>query len=465
MLRDYQKSAVDMIRALFGSGHKKVLLHLATGSGKTVIFSYVLKNSKVPAIMTVRGRKLVQQASERLDREGVAHGVLMQGHLKYHPELPIQICSIDTLLARKLTPEAKLIVIDEAHLATSPGYRSFLERYPGAFILGVTATPYTEKTLEGICDVVVHPINHAQLVKEGYLVPARYFAPSAPDVSGVAISRSTKDFVPEQLEAVMDTPTLTGDIVSHWKKLGKGPTLCFAVSVPHSEHIAASFNAAGIPARHMDAFTPDPIRNDILRALTAGEIKVVSNVGVLSTGVDIPSLQTIILARPTKSYSLYIQQLGRGTRPYPDKKEFIVLDHAGNIHRHGFIEDEEPARLTGRVARKTYLIHTCRSCFAVYTGSKCPACETPKESVGQCRVMQSVDGELTEITKKEKIAVDTTPALAYYDNLLLKAKTWGFKRGWVFFELKKVFGADIAATVCKQRGLWSWGIDPKRTQN
>lgn len=227
-LRPYQQKAIDEIREHFQKGIKKVLLYLSTGGGKTVVFCKVMdsatkRNKK--CIMVVRGRKLVSQASKRLTREKIPHGVLMAGHPGYFPSAPIQICSIDTLRARKLYPQADLIIYDEAHFATSPSYMKFIEQYPNAYHLPVTATPFTDKPLSHIAESVVHPITTQELIDQGYLVNAQYFAPSTVDLSKVKVSSTTKDYVTEDLEAVMNTSAITGDIIENWIKNGGAVTL------------------------------------------------------------------------------------------------------------------------------------------------------------------------------------------------------------------------------------------------
>lgn len=444
-LRDYQQNAVDAIRSNYGRGIKRVLLHLATGAGKTVVFSHVLTSTAYNShrcIMVVRGRKLVDQASSRLFREGVHHGVLMANHWNYRPNAPIQICSIDTLISKKLRPEAKLIVIDEAHMAASEGYMKFLSQYPDAYILAVTATPYTDKSLRHIADEIVKPIAMRELIAQGYLVDARYFAPSSPDLSGVKVSSATKDYVQEELARAMQKGTLTGDIVHHWIKLGEQrPTLCFAATVGHSKNIVEQFRMAGITAEHCDADTPEPERERIIKRVESGATKVVSNVGIFCTGVDIPAISCIVFARPTKSYNLYVQQAGRGTRPAPDKKDFLVLDHAGNVHRHGFVTDEREANLDGKVPSGKKSPHTCPSCYAVFYGFNCPLCGfVTKQVEAQPREIVVTDGTLEEIKR--------TPfeAQVARDIYLLEQtrKLRGYKKGWIHFKLLEIHGKEIA---------------------
>jgi len=379
-LRPYQAKAIEQIREHFRLGQRRVMLHLATGGGKTHCFSFMMieaANRGVPCLMLVRGRKLIDQASTRLHREGVHHGVIMAGRdWAARPSALIQLSSIDTLIARKLRPfadrERVLIVIDEAHQATSDGYVKVLADYPNAHVVAVTATPYSRKPLRHLAGALVHPVTVQKLVDMGNLVAPKYYAPSNPDVSRVKVSQG--DYVASQLAEVLDTATLRGDLVFYQQKLARGkPTLVFAINVEHSKHIAEQYRAAGVRAEHCDADTPDAERERIVREFAAGEIEVLTNVGIFCTGVDIPPLYCIQMARATKSYALYIQQLGRGTRPYPGKDHFLVLDHAGNIARHGFITDEPTPNLDGVVPTPVLRGKQCEVCFAVVEAFPCPA--------------------------------------------------------------------------------------------
>lgn len=460
-LRDYQQQAVDEIRAHYAAGRKRVLLHLATGGGKTHIFSWILKTMSQKgkrSAMVVRGRKLVEQAHQRLVHEGVYHGVHMSNHWLYRPREAVQICSIDTLVSRQIYPEADLIVIDEAHLATSTGYRGFMKRYRDAYVLAVTATPYTDAPLRELVDVVVKPISLRGLIDRGYLVAPRYFCPSVPDLTGVRVSSSTKDYVQDQLSERMNKTALVGDIVTQWVKFGEGrPTVAFAVTVEHSKHIAESFRNAGIPAEHMEASTPDDERHRILERLKTGETKVVSNVGILCTGVDLPFLSCLILARPTKAYPLYVQQIGRGTRIAPGKENFLVLDHADNVRRHGFVDDEPEACLDGKFTRGTSRVKICKRCYLAYEGSSCPSCgPQEKELAPSGRAIMSIDGELAELPRVASADFRMERAREYAREKEAEASARGYKAGWVFHQVKQAYGEEIARRIIQTRRIPPW---------
>jgi DNA repair protein RadD len=480
-LRPYQQKGIEEISAHFRAGLKKVLLWLATGGGKTVCFSHIMIESEKKGwkcMMIVRGRKLVAQASTRLFRENVPHGVIMATHWNFKPTLPIQLCSIDTLIAQNARPfkgqKKVLIVIDEAHMAVSEGYREVLADYPDALIVAVTATPYSNKSLEHIAETIVHPVTVRELMDTGFLVDARYYAPAEPNVSGVRVSKSTGDYVQDELAALMDKSSITGDIIAHWKKIAEGrPTICFAVSVEHSKHVARQFTEAGIPAEHCDADTKEELRDRLIQRLEAGEIKVLVNVGILCTGVDIPSVSCIVMARPTKSYNLYIQQAGRGTRPAPGKKDFIVLDHAGNVTRHGFITDEPEPNLKGRkqVGGGTR-VRRCDECFAVVEEFPCPAellerdpesgqfvskiCgwSPPVQERGEREILH-VEGELKEI--KAPSEIERYECERFCEEQIQKCLDQGRSVWKAFYKTSEKFGDQAAKMVffriCKKHGI------------
>ena len=442
--RWYQAKAMDEVKENFIKGIKKVLLWLATGGGKTFVFCRMIKMSAAKGrkcIVVVRGRKLVDQASKRLFREGVEHGVYMAGHWNFRPHLPIQVCSIDTLIRRKITPKdlpADFIVIDEAHLATSDEYKDFLAQYEGAFILGVTATPYTPKPLSHIAEAIVKPVSMTDLIDEGYLVPFDYYAPDIPDMSEV--DSTGDDFKEDELEGVMEESPLVGSIVHHWKKFAKGrATIGFCVNISHSKFMRDRFIDAGIRAAHCDSDTPKDEVEEILKKLEDGEIDVVFNVGILCTGVDLPRVSCIIHARPTKSRNLFIQQLGRGTRLYEGKKDCMVLDHAGNILRLGFPTDEPSIDLEGKVV-DSYAFKTkiCTLCFGAFRASCCPKCqvETPTVQVSDSSIVEG-KGKLKRITPDS-----FNPIEHYYKELKREQKSKNRKPIWVYQQLYNRYGDD-----------------------
>lgn len=406
--------------------------------------------------MLVRGRKLVDQASQRLIREGVPHGVLMAKHWNYNPKALIQICSIDTV-ARRMNEikNVDIAVIDECHMAAAETFKKFLAQFPNAYKLGVTATPYQRATITHIAEHVVKPITMVELIEQGYLVPAKYYAPSQPDLTGVKIKSSTGDYDEIQLEARCNK--IIGDLASNWKRLGEDrPTICFAININHSKNIVAHLTEHGIPAEHIDADSTDKERQDVLNKLEKGELKIVSNVGILTTGVDLPFVSCILMARPTLSLNLHIQILGRATRPHENKTDFIVLDHGNNVSRHGFITTEREAILefkkTGKMTGVPP-VATCEKCYAVFpvNSINCPQCGHANEKAD--RKIVEIGGELKLLTENEfeKHKIDTR-----FQELKRIQKVKEYKRGWIFHKMKDEFGEEVAIKYMPRQIIPEW---------
>lgn len=440
MLREYQNQAIADISKHFQKGIKKVLLHLSTGAGKTVIFCEMIKRTVArgkTATVIVRGRSLVEQASDRLTREKVDHGIFMAGYR----EIPgfTQVISADTAISRKLEIKSNLLIVDEAHLAVTGEFKKVVENYKG-FLVAVTATPYTRQSLRHLADAVVSPIKMQDLIYQGYLVPARYFAPMVPDLKGVRTVAG--EFEKSLLDSKMRE--LTGKVVDNWIKFGQNrPTVCFAVSIEHSKKIVDDFLARGIPAEHIEADTPSTERQAAIWRLHKGQTKVICNVGILCTGVDIPFLGCVLMARPTKSYNLYIQQAGRGTRIHDTKHDFILLDCAGNVLRHGFITEEKEVFLDGIPKGESVpLVKICPECYSIYQGTRCLSCGY-LEVRSEPGEIEEVVGELGEL-KNMPLQYEIARFVRSQKEIALRLK---YKAGWVYWRVKEKYGEEIAATL------------------
>jgi DNA repair protein RadD len=268
------------------------------------------------------------------------------------------------------------------------------------------------------------------------------------------VKKSSGDYVVKDLAEVMSQTRLMGPIVETWKSLGVGPTLLFAVNVEHSKMLCAQFIKAGISAEHIDAKTKNSERELAIDRLRSGVTSVLCNVGLLGTGFDLPPISTIIMARPTLSYPLWMQMIGRGTRPYPGKKEVRILDHAGNTFKHGYYETHRYASLSGKAPLVRLEIHTCSACYACYDASlkACPAplasgeiCghprPEPKKKESKARDDESLD--LTELTPEQ---LEIVKREIWMRETAMKAARQGFKPSFTFLQAKSRYGIEIAKT-------------------
>ena len=223
-------------------------------------------------------------------------------------------------------------------------------------IIALSATPFA-KGLGRVMDEVHGPLFEelivsatiGDLVKQGFLVDCDIFVPTEIDLTGVRTKRNEfgeRDYVEADLEKAVDTPKLVGDIVEHWIAFANHkPTVVFASSIAHSKHICGRFSEIGVPAEHIDCYTDDEERVAIMQRVASGETKVISNVNILTEGWDFPACEVMILARPTKSLTRYIQMAGRILRPYPGKTSGLILDHSGSAHKLGYPTDDLPLKL------------------------------------------------------------------------------------------------------------------------
>ena len=409
-LRDYQSRAIHDLRCAYRQGARAPLLVCPTGAGKTVMFSAITASAIERGrhvLILVHRRELIRQASEKLTSAGVAHGVIAAGVTR--AAHPVQVASVQTL-ARRLPVidwQPDLIVIDEAHHAVAGTWQTILEHWPDAYRLGVTATP-VRKDGRGLCSMFDHLVSGpsvASLTNHGYLCSARIYAPPpAADLSGLHVRGG--DFRPEEITERLDRPTVTGDAIDHYQRLcNHRRAIAFCCSTKHAASVTAAFNQRGVPAATLLGETPTDQRDLLVRQFAAGTIHVLVTVDVVSEGFDCPSAEAAILLRPTQSEGLYLQQVGRVIRPSPGKPHALILDHVGNVHRHGFPDDDRGWSLEDRPKRgkggpAAPSVRTCEQCFAAFPPQPtCPVCGAAC-APAPARRLDQVDGELQELKRE-----------------------------------------------------------------
>jgi DNA repair protein RadD len=426
-LYDYQSAAVDAVRQRYRDGAVAPLLVLPTGGGKTVCFTYMAQRAVergVSVLIVVHRRELVGQVSEALKQWGVRHGCITPSH---KPTCDfVQVAMVQTL-ARRLKMDRKgllrfgLVIVDEAHhCVAASAWGDVLRHNAGAKFLGVTATPcrLDGKGLGissgGFFDALVCGPSVSDLVERGRLAAPVVFAPDqSVDLSGV--KKRGGDYVSGALASRMDSATLTGDAVLHYRKHCNGaPAIAFTVTTEHAGHVARDFGAAGFQAAVLTGSTPDRDRARMIRDLGAGRLNVLASCNVVSEGTDIPTVTAAILLRPTASYALAMQQMGRALRTAPGKDRAIILDHAGNCHRHGLPTEYVEWTLDG-VQRKTADdLKPCYACQSLVPAraSVCPACghvlrtaSADRETNPQETLPMVRSGELAELTPELRAAM------------------------------------------------------------
>lgn len=426
MLRPYQLDALAQLRARW---RQRPILCLATGAGKTVVAAEIVRGAVERgrrALILAHTRQIVSQTAARFRDHGLAVGVLMADE---HPgDAPVIVASVQTLIRREF-PAASVVIIDEAHHATSESYRRIIEHYSDAAIIGLTATPQRLDG-QGLGEVgfgaIIEPVTYEQLFAEGWLVRPVVYAPTVPDLSGVR--RRAGDF--DMHEA---SKRIAGRLVEHYRNLANGSrAVAFACSILHSQSIAEGFEADGVPAEHLDGGDADEIRAGVLARIVSGDTLLVSNCSLFGEGFDLPSLECCIMARPTQSMTVYRQQAGRVMRPAPGKATAIILDHAGNSLRHGFPWSPITWSLDGK-ARATGDGETpckrCDDCGCICPSgcSECPECGAP--FVFGIALPSETDERLGKLTPE-----------TFYASLVALAWDRGWKIGYARHRYRTQFG-------------------------
>tara|TARA_R100000093_G_C1939921_1_gene71733 strand:- start:253 stop:1605 length:1353 start_codon:yes stop_codon:yes gene_type:complete len=422
-----------------------VLAQAATGFGKTICAAWMARATTGKGndiTFTCHRQELVDQTSAAFTSVGVKHGFVVS-KMPFAPHARVKVASVGTLKNRLdvLTPP-KLLVIDEAHHCAAAGWATIVDwaKAGGAKIVGLTATPWrlSGEGLDQYFDDMITGPSVSWLIENGYLSEYRAFAPGAPDMKGVH-SRAG-DYVRGEIEDIMDTNQILGDTVQHYRRHARGKKgLVFCVSVRHSEHMAARFRDSGISAQHLDGNTPSEVRRKMIRAYADGHIDVLTNVDLFGEGFDLSALagrevpiQAVSLCRPTMSLSLFLQQVGRALRP--DDEPHIILDHAGNLMRHGFPDDDRQWTLQARKKKNrgnvgaAVPIRQCDHCFYVHRPAPvCPNCGHVYEIAA--REVEEIDGDLGELNVRERrrLRLQEQHECGDIDDLIALGRKRGYK--------------------------------------
>ncbi|MBX5436758.1 MAG: DEAD/DEAH box helicase [Alicyclobacillaceae bacterium] len=351
-LRDYQEAAVDAVRKY---PKPRPVVVAATGAGKTVIASKIAveRLARGPVLFLAHRDELLDQTLERFAMVFDGHGAPGQevtvGRIQAEANdvaADFAVASVQTLsqperlsqwlAAHETTPT---VITDECHHAAAASYKRIYAALgllgdvrEGTLHLGLTATPYrTDRAdLTQVYDGVAYAIGIHDLMEIGFLVPPK--SERLEIVEGLEDDDDDRDWSDAEVAGAVDTPGVNQRIVEAWKeKASDRLTIAFCASVEHAYHLADAFEAAGVPVAAVHGALPKQVRRETLAAFSDGKIRVLCNYGVLTEGFDRPEVTCIIMARPTKSHSLYVQCIGRGLRiaPHIGKEDCLVLDVVG----------------------------------------------------------------------------------------------------------------------------------------
>lgn len=353
-LRQYQISGKRDIYHVWDSC-RTVLFQMPTGTGKTRLFSSIIKDTQRLAqverrrfgvLVLAHRTELIQQIDETLSlKYGIAHGIIKSG-VDENAMFPVQVASVQTIARRldKWAPKGfSYIIIDEAHHAVSPTYLKICKAFPDAKILGVTATPcrLSGDALRKLFGALVlsQPVN--KFIEQGYLSPYHYFS-IKPDsriqteLDNISHFNIEGDYAEADMMRICDTSKVRANIIRAYLKYAKGKKgIIYTINQEHNKHICEEFEKIGVKIKAIDSKTPNEERRNTVAAFKAGRIDIICNVNIFSEGFDCPDCEFIQLARPTCSLSMYLQQVGRGLRPHPNKTQAIILDNVGSYNKFG----------------------------------------------------------------------------------------------------------------------------------
>jgi len=464
-LRPQQSKAIQTLRERVREGKRRILLVAPTSFGKMTVIAATIRTSSVPVLFVCHLRELIDQCADQLARVGITNiGVIRGDDDRTNPDASVQIASIQTL-SRRDKPLAGIVFVDEAHRAVSDSYLSLLKHYESSIVLGFTATPtrYDGRPLGALFECLEVVATYEQQIKSGFIAePFFYSGPMVPDLSSVRTVGGDYDDGP--LGEIMRDKSLVGQSLEHWQRLAhlyhgnngrpsEGPrrrTIIFAVTIQHSMDVCERFSAAGVRIAHLDGDTSGTERKRIIKALGCGDLEAVSNVGVLLEGTDIPSVKCIVHLRPTQSIVLWRQSCGRPLRPWHPgcppgctahpSLQPLILDHAGNMARHGPPHEDIYWSLTARARpfEKKVATRICAGCYAYLPAYQrlCPYCgadspppppaELPKEDETQLQALSGTPEEMRRM---------------YLHMMVQVARAKGYKPGFASARYKSRYGA------------------------
>lgn len=342
-LRSSQGAALDQTRDLMRQGYRSGVIAAPCGFGKSVVACALIESAIAKGKRVWFGvdrQILVNDMSAKLFSFGINHGVIMAGHPNFRPQLTVQVVSFQTLEKRGWADDIDLLIVDEAHANMRKSLLDFIKSSPRTKVAALTATPF-HPGMAAVYQFVVNPTTTNKQIEEGFLVPLKIYQCVEADMTGAKTAGG--EWTDDEVES--RGSKIVGDIVQTWhemtmKHFGKPEkTIVFSANVAHGAEIVKSFSECGFHFRQISYLDTDPdARDELIREFRKPDSSIhgLVSCGVLTRGFDVTDVKIGIMARQLrKSFSEFIQQVGRIQRAHPGKEFGLLLDHAGNVGRFG----------------------------------------------------------------------------------------------------------------------------------
>lgn len=400
--RAYQQELIDGARNAFRQGHMRVLLVSSTGSGKSIVIGAIAKglsdNSNDTLILAHRSRLIKQLLGTMRKFEVVSMWIRGSAKLRYF----VRLGMVETIRRRlKKLPAPKYIIIDEAHHSLSAQYLEIIKHYPDARVIGLSATP--ERTDgKGLGEVYTTMIEGPPMrwfIDNGFLADYIYIEPEASiDLSKIKKDAKTGDVNVKEMAKAIRQKHLAGDAIASYREYLDGKTgIVFCSGIEHAEETAREFSEAGISCKAIHGGMGDDEQDRLMDELERKEIMLLASADLIGEGVDIPSINGVIMLRYTESIVIFLQQAGRALRLKDDGSKAVIIDHVQNRRKHGLPCDPRKWSLEGKSKREGDIkTRMCGECFRIFNAS-----DLKQQATGcsheQCPILNGQPPIITEM--------------------------------------------------------------------
>ena len=429
-LWEHQERAVEGARDEIRRGARAPLIVCPMGGGKTriaveICSGAVARGNRV--LWLAHRRELVDQAAADLRKNGATDLGFIRAGFAEHPQRPIQVASIQTLLARgeRSLPPAQIVVLDECHHYLSRDWNAIAKHYDNVIRVGLTATPQRSDgtALGNLFDVLINVASVRELTEAGFLVPCNVIRP-------------------DQRQGAR---TIAQDPVTAYREYApRSQAIVFCTDVAEAKTCAERFKSIGVPAACVDGKMAATERDLAIERFKAGRIRVLTNCFVLTEGFNHPAVETCILARGCGVVSTYLQMVGRVLRASAGKKSALLIDLTGAVIKHGLPDDDREWTLDGNGCRKgnaTPVVQCKLHGFAFRPGHGCPACN---ENPGCAPPPVRISGDRLVAVDRDAAHSDVEKE-AFYLSLRRECVARGYKLGWVHHRFTAKFGEPYRA--------------------